>query len=104
MLLIWTSGAAADGFTSLNAKVRYNSGEVDRGGTVDPFDNDVQTSAHGVYELGDWTIFGGLETQRTDFSANGGAAEMTSPTTMAETVDQCFTSPSRLGYTFEHSF
>ncbi|WP_108835990.1 hypothetical protein [Tateyamaria sp. Alg231-49] len=72
LLLISATGAAADGFTSLNAKVRFNTGEVDRNGTVASFDNDVQTSAHGVYELGEWTIFGGLETQRSAFTANGG--------------------------------
>ena len=73
LLLIWATGAAADGFRSLNAEVRYNSGEVDRNGTVASFKNDIQSFAHGVYDVGEWTIFGGLETQRSDFSANGAA-------------------------------
>ena len=75
LLLIYATGAAADGFTSLNAKARFNTADVDRNGLDSSFDNDVQASAHGVYELGTWTIFGGLETQRSDFTANGGDAD-----------------------------
>lgn len=75
LLLVWATGAMADGFRSLKAEAWVNTADIARAGTPATFKDNTQTSAHGVYDLGAWTIFGGLETQRTDFSANGGAAD-----------------------------
>lgn len=68
------SGAAAEGFKSIQAGLTFDNGDIERGATPGDFDQDFSGFAHAEYETGAATLYGGIDFQSTDFTANGAAS------------------------------